>query len=1468
MNLPTQLIFNAGYVNDAVVPLTSTFLDTGKQWDKPLDPAGSVQTGTKNNLFTYAYHTLTTPQSVLFDYFLNYSSAYIEKTTTKEGMLARVFKDYHHDRMLNGAYDSKAADLLSNKTGFRSDAIRAGYINSVPPHANFSAADMTGMPGLTGEPLFIQINHDLRSPLDVLRAEGEALDVAISPSVTGTTVNFTATITPAAATNLSYEWDFGDQSPLSTLAAPSRAYGAEGSYTVTLKVSGSIQGHQLRGSTSLKVVTTGYQLDSDKDGMPDAWETLYGLNPNDPADADGDLNNNGVNNRQEYLNGTDPTAPYTPPGPPPVVTPISPTPIEIITPVLRLRSGPGTGYAILTSVSRGQKYVAHGKNGNWYQIDVPSPKTGSGPSQGWVALVEPVTGEILAREDSTALMMVVQNTGTLGLNVRTGPDTALYNAVAKVWDGQRFVRQAKSGNWYRMSLPANLGSSSGWSADVMPNDTLLIVSNTVPGIGDADGDGIPDSYDAFPYDPAASIDSDGDGYPDAWNPNATQAQIAASTLKIDAYPNDTARWQEVSGGNSGSLDIAAAEYFFDTDPGVGYGTPISPADGAFDQPFEMFDHYGIPTSGLGVGSHTISVRVKDANGVWSVVQSAQFEISAPRNGNGTVGVSAGFTALQPPTIAAAEYFFDTDPGVGYGTPIAPADGAFDQPFEMFDISQISTAQLKRGLHTLSVRVKDSNSKWSPVQSVAFDVEWSTIKDSDGDGVPDAQDAFPTDPAASVDTDRDGHPDAWNTGKTAADSTSTPPLTLDAFPNDSTKWAVNRAPASTSAGIVTAEDTPSTGVTPAVTDPDVGDTHTFTIVTGPAHGSANVVANKLVYTPSANYNGSDNFTFRATDAGGLFVDGTATVTVNAVNDAPAPTAPAIITAPGTAATSQVTHHDPDVGDTHTYAVTTQGLHGVASVNTAGLATYTPNTGFTGSDSFVVTVTDNGTPALSAPVTVSVSVNMPDIPWFEDAVPAGARTGGRGEGWNWVTANPTPYSGTSAHQSAIAAGWHYHYFYNATTLQQVAVGDSLYAYVYLDPANPPTGIVLGWRTGGSWEHRAYWGTAAPPWGTQGTASMMGMGALPATGQWVRLEIPASAVGLEGQSVDGMVFATLNGRSTWDQSGKFQAAPAPSFTISGTVTKNAAALAGVSMAGSTGANCTASDASGNYSCTVAQGWSGTVTPFLSGHTFTPVSRSYTNVTVSQTLQDYAAAVIPTFTISGTVTKNSAGLSGVSFSGSGASCNTSDASGNYSCTVAQGWSGTITPSIAGHTFTPVSYNYVNVTVSQTLQDYSATALTGIAWFEDAVPAGARTGGRGEGWNWVTANPTPYSGTSAHQSAIAAGWHYHYFYNATTLQQVAVGDSLYAYVYLDPANPPTGIVLGWRTGGSWEHRAYWGTAAPPWGTQGTASMMGMGALPATGQWVRLEIPASAVGLEGQSVDGMVFATLNGRSTWDQSGKF
>ncbi len=47
--------------------------------------------------------------------------------------------------------------------------------------------------------------------------------------------------------------------------------------------------------------------DTDGDGMPDAWEIRYGLNPHDPADGSKDLDGDGYTSVEEYLNGTDPT---------------------------------------------------------------------------------------------------------------------------------------------------------------------------------------------------------------------------------------------------------------------------------------------------------------------------------------------------------------------------------------------------------------------------------------------------------------------------------------------------------------------------------------------------------------------------------------------------------------------------------------------------------------------------------------------------------------------------------------------------------------------------------------------------------------------------------------------------------------------------------------------------------------------------------------------------------------------------------------------------------------------------------------------------------------------------------------------------------------------------------------------------------------------------------------------------------
>jgi pectate lyase len=46
--------------------------------------------------------------------------------------------------------------------------------------------------------------------------------------------------------------------------------------------------------------------DADLDGMPDAWEKIFGFNPNDPFDSRVDNNGNGYTNLEDYLNGASP----------------------------------------------------------------------------------------------------------------------------------------------------------------------------------------------------------------------------------------------------------------------------------------------------------------------------------------------------------------------------------------------------------------------------------------------------------------------------------------------------------------------------------------------------------------------------------------------------------------------------------------------------------------------------------------------------------------------------------------------------------------------------------------------------------------------------------------------------------------------------------------------------------------------------------------------------------------------------------------------------------------------------------------------------------------------------------------------------------------------------------------------------------------------------------------------------------
>ena len=97
---------------------------------------------------------------------------------------------------------------------------------------------------------------------------------------------------------------------------------------------------------------------------------------------------------------------------------------------------------------------------------------------------------------------------------------------------------------------------------------------------------------------------------------------------------------------------------------------------------------------------------------------------------------------------------------------------------------------------------------------------------------------------------------------------------------------NTAPIANDDAYSTNEDTPLSIGAPGVLGNDTAGTLTALLVSGPAHGTLTLNANgSFTYTPAANYNGPDSFTYKANDGQADSNVATVVLTVTAVNDAP-------------------------------------------------------------------------------------------------------------------------------------------------------------------------------------------------------------------------------------------------------------------------------------------------------------------------------------------------------------------------------------------------------------------------------------------------------------------------------------------------------------------------------------------------------------------------------------------------------
>ena len=142
--------------------------------------------------------------------------------------------------------------------------------------------------------------------------------------------------------------------------------------------------------------------------------------------------------------------------------------------------------------------------------------------------------------------------------------------------------------------------------------------------------------------------------------------------------------------------IDAAEYYVNTDPGVGAATSFTVSSGT-----SIDENFTIPSASLSDGFNTLVIRLQDSDGQWSIQEAVPFYVSAS-------------IPDEIEDVVAAEYYLDTDPGIGAGTAISISSGTTVD----FDFT-IPSADLTEGFHNLVIRTQDSNGQWSVQESKPF-----------------------------------------------------------------------------------------------------------------------------------------------------------------------------------------------------------------------------------------------------------------------------------------------------------------------------------------------------------------------------------------------------------------------------------------------------------------------------------------------------------------------------------------------------------------------------------------------------------------------------------------------------------------------------------------------------------------------------------------------------------------------------
>ena len=237
--------------------------------------------------------------------------------------------------------------------------------------------------------------------------------------------------------------------------------------------------------------------------------------------------------------------------------------------------------------------------------------------------------------------------------------------------------------------------------------------------------------------------------------------------------------------------------------------------------------------------------------------------------------------------------------------------------------------------------------------------------------------------------------------------------------------VNEAPVVNAAGPFTIAENSANGTTVgtvSATDPDAGQTRSFSLTGGNTNGAFAINSSTGIITvansAALNFETTPTFTLtvQATDNGTPVLSGSRAVVVNLtnVNEAPVAGVNSYTVQTGTtltvaAAGVLVNDSDPDAGTTLTAVLGTTTANGTLALNANGSFTYTPNAGFTGTDSFTYQASDG---LLTSPLTtVTLTVTTAPTSGFT-VTPATMAFTGTVNGANQQSSVTVTNNGTTA------------------------------------------------------------------------------------------------------------------------------------------------------------------------------------------------------------------------------------------------------------------------------------------------------------------------------------------------------------------------------------------------------------------------------------------------------------------------